>query len=444
VVVAHLVSVGRADQGQAASGVGGDLVADSCDASDFNADNDSGEASQGADSDAHCPLCSRDFSQWSEVSRNANTKLHMRYSHALDWNPKSGQLRALVLPPNIQKQGAEETSIRSLSQVDDEAGREEAEDADEERGLYQMLKPAKGEKFHATNLRLNVTIGKTVGWYRRAAKKEATQKEEKDFPECLPSLFKETLSALKKDVAAQRLRVWLIPSISKSISLCIDLLEQDRHASHAELLRRVSASSSADVLAKVSSHLHTAMIAENSDRDQAGKRSADECDGDDDGSVFLSAPSHVGFLKCKDHASHSKLSDFVQRSIIRFLGDWLSCVARKQLPSIQMFSNEYDAPQDDSAEGGWGSGSSRAKINDQSSDDHDLAEEDSASQAQVPRGRAGRRRTMLFLAASHPEMCLDYARLLKVASSPPPRLPCALLWPGACVPVRVLSGSLAF
>ena len=60
----------------------------------------------------------------------------MRYSHALNWNPKSGELRALVLPKDC--------------------GGGEATAGQEDSARLQLLNPAKGEKFHVTNMRLNV------------------------------------------------------------------------------------------------------------------------------------------------------------------------------------------------------------------------------------------------------------------------------------------------
>lgn len=168
----------------------------------------------------------------------------MRYSHALDWNPKTGELRVLVLPTNLQSGKAQDSCIR-----DDDSDWIEQEVEEEERGLYQSLKPAKGEKLPAANHRLKVTIGKTVGWLKGAPLK-ATKQKEAAFPDCLPDLYQEALAALKKDIAAQRLRDWLIPSIAKSISLCIDVIEKENHDSHAQLLEKLSATSSADILAK--------------------------------------------------------------------------------------------------------------------------------------------------------------------------------------------------
>jgi hypothetical protein len=181
------------------------------------------------------------------VQNKANIKTHFRYSHALDWNPKTGELRVLVLPPNLQSGKTQDSFI-----PDDDSDWIEQEVEEEERGLYQSLKPAKGEKLPAANRRLKITIGKTVGWVKGSLLKATKQKEQKQtaFPDCLPDLYQEALAALKKDIAAQRLRDWLIPSIAKSISLCIDVIEKDNHDCHAQLLEKLNATSSADILAK--------------------------------------------------------------------------------------------------------------------------------------------------------------------------------------------------
>ena len=56
-----------------------------------------------------------------------------------------------------------------------------------------ILKPIKGGETHLqTNLRLNVTVGGNVGWYRRANAK-GDSKPRKDFPECLPDLYQDAL-----------------------------------------------------------------------------------------------------------------------------------------------------------------------------------------------------------------------------------------------------------
>jgi hypothetical protein len=67
------------------------------------------------------------------------------------------------------------------------------------------------------------------------------------------------------------------------------------------------------------------------DKDLPAKRSrADDtsvCEAEaleeDSSAVFVSDPGLIGFLKCKDHSSHIKLSDFVERSIVRFLEEYL-------------------------------------------------------------------------------------------------------------------------
>ena len=164
------------------------------------------------------------------------------------------------------------------------------------------------------------------------------------------------------------------------------------------------------MMLQVSSHLQLAMVT--NDKDQPTKRSADALEDDNESSVFLSEPTHVGFLKCKDHATHFKLSDFVERSIIRFLGEWLACVARQQLPSIQLVSNsEEDSTLDWKMEHGKASAENLGREDESGWGLED--DEDSFLQAEQTRGANGRRRRVLTLAASNPEMSQDYARILK-------------------------------
>jgi len=256
------------------------------------------------------------------VSRNANTTLHMRYSHALNWNPKSGELRALVLPKDGG--GGEPTS-------------------QEDSARLQLLNPAKGEKFHVTNMRLNVSLGPVLGYYRRTNNKTVEQPQ-KDFPECLPDLYQKGLTFLLDDVSSRRLRDWIIPSVAKSISLCIDVIGRDSDELRKQLLQTMHASSDADVLAKICCHLHSAMtsnekkLSNKRGRMEASQDCHDGSEESDSSSVFTSDAGLIGFLKCKDLASHSKLKDFVDRSITRFLRGFLSCVAQGGLPSIHLYA----------------------------------------------------------------------------------------------------------
>ena len=73
----------------------------------------------------------------------------MRYSHALDWNPKNGELRALIREGGDKGVIGEDGNLASL---DDDAEKENNENPT----LYQTLKPNKGEKLVGANLRLKV------------------------------------------------------------------------------------------------------------------------------------------------------------------------------------------------------------------------------------------------------------------------------------------------
>lgn len=118
--------------------------------------------------------------------------------------------------------------------------------------LYQSLKPAKGEKLQATNLRLNVKVGANVlGWCRTAV---ATGKKQR-FPDDLPELYKDALGRLKKNHAWRQLRDWVIPSVAKSLSLCVDLFGSNAQEKQRQLLASLNATSSSDVLALVSRNL---------------------------------------------------------------------------------------------------------------------------------------------------------------------------------------------
>ena len=117
--------------------------------------------------------------------------------------------------------------------------------------LYQSLKPAKGEKLHATNLRLNVKVGPNVGWCRTTV----TTGKKQRFPDDLPELYKDALGRLKKNHAWRQLRDWVIPSIAKSLSLCVDLFGSNAQEKQRQLLASFNATSSSDILALVSRNL---------------------------------------------------------------------------------------------------------------------------------------------------------------------------------------------
>jgi len=124
---------------------------------------------------------------------------HMRFSHALEWNPKTGALRTLILPASACGEVDEEgPGGKSTRQEDDREGGtvrlSRARGVPEEGQRWgSILKPIKGGETHLqTNLRLNVTVGGNVGWYRRANAK-GDSKPRKDFPECLPDLYQDAL-----------------------------------------------------------------------------------------------------------------------------------------------------------------------------------------------------------------------------------------------------------
>jgi len=122
----------------------------------------------------------------------------MRFSHALEWNPKTGALRALILPASCCGEVDEEgPGEKSTGQEDDREGGLRLSRAGGVPGEGQkwgsILKPIKGGETHLqANLRLNVTVGGNVGWYRRANAK-GDNKPRKDFPECLPDLYQDAL-----------------------------------------------------------------------------------------------------------------------------------------------------------------------------------------------------------------------------------------------------------
>ena len=340
-------------------------------------------SAQGDAADAKCPLCAKDFTLWGEGGlRNANTKLHMKYTHQLDWNTQTGELRAF-----IQQQ------IRSRGQ-----GTGSTHQASES---LQKTSPDRA-------LDLGAELGAHVGWFRRC-KAMNSKKSLATFPLCLEDLQKEVLTALKQDLASRNLRDWLIPSIAKSIGLCIDLVATDNIQQHAELLAKIDATSTSDALAKIVRNLDTAV----SSNKMPAKRRLDDFNGplEDDGldSAFTSDPELIRFLTCKDSANHTKLGDFVERSIIRFLQDFLACVARGGLPSILLFASLDEIQASISIESDhihdsletWGTGRQRE-------------DDGSLKQAQDTSPPGGRRRTMLKLSALDPSLSIEFARLLKI------------------------------
>jgi hypothetical protein len=229
------------------------------------------------------------------------------------------------------------------------------------------------------------------------------ERSRKEQERAVSAEYKTSVVAVTRTSAPMRLS-------SPFHQICM-LSRSNRHTLQSAVAVMAGPHGDSHMMLQVSSHLQLAMIT--NDKDQPTKRSADALEDDDESSVFLSEPTHVGFLKCKDHATHFKLSDFVERSIIRFLGEWLACLARKQLPSIQLVSNS-ECPEEDSALH-WKMEHEKASAEhlgrkDESSweDDEDVLQEEQT------RGAKGRRRRLLTLAASNPEMSQDYARILKV------------------------------
>ena len=345
-------------------------------------------SAQGDAADAKCPLCAKDFTLWGEGGlRNANTKLHMKYTHQLDWNTQTGELRAFI-QPQIRSRGQGTGSTHQASE--------------------SPQKSAPDRALQKTNLDLGAELGAHVGWFRRC-KAMNSKKSLATFPLCLEDLQKEVLTALKQDLASRNLRDWLIPSIAKSIGLCIDLVATDNIQHHAELLAKIDATSTSDALAKIVRNLNTAM----SSNKRPAKRRLDDFNGppEDDSldSAFTSDPELIRFLSCKDSANHTKLGDFVERSIIRFLQDFLACVARGGLPSILLFASLDEIQASISIESDhihdsleiWGTGRQRE-------DDGTL------KQAQETSQQGGRRRTVLKLSALDPSLSVEYARLLKI------------------------------
>ena len=248
-----------------------------------------------------------------------------------------------------------------------------------------------------------------MGWYRTTV----VVGKKHSFPSDLPDLYQDALNKLKKNLAWRQLRDWVIPSVSKSISLCVDLFGGE---AQQNLLRSVNATSSSEVLTLLSRNLQR--LVEVSDQDLPTKRSraaddpsacAENAVEEDSSTVFVSEPGLIGFLRCKSHASHSTLSSFVERSIVRFLEEYLASVARGGLPSIQVFS-EGDADNLDVHISPPDSGFSK------------YSEEEGMSSADlchVPPKQdlklaPGRRRTRLSLSAFDLEQSLEHARLLKV------------------------------
>ena len=252
-----------------------------------------------------------------------------------------------------------------------------------------------------------------MGWYRTTV----VSGKKHNFPNALPELYQEALGKLKKNQAWKHLRDWVIPSVAKSISLCVDLFGGEAKEKQKVLLGSVNATCSSEVLAILSRSLQH--LVEVSDKDLPAKRSrpdeASACVKDaaeeDSSTVFVSDPGLVGFLRCKNHSSHSTLSQFVERSIVRFLEEYLASVARGSLPSIHIFSSsEDDADLDDQVP------PPDYAFSKHSEEDDGLS---CAALGPVPpkldaKCPPGRRRTRLSLSAFDLEQSLEYARLLKV------------------------------